>query len=600
MCGIIGFSSNKNKKYLNVGLDSISHRGFDDRGKYVDKDFCLGMNRLAILDLVQGLYPIQYKHFVLVYNGEIYNYQYLRKKLENRKIIFYTKTDAEIILPLFDIYGEKALSMLEGMFSICIYDAKNKVLFLSRDKFGEKPLYYSFQNNIFAFASEIKALLALPFIQKNINRNTISEYLSQGYVGGKNTLVENIYKLKPSEYLTYYLNKRKYTVKNYWKIKIEDKQTYGSLDGAVAKADYLIKASVEKRLIADVPVGCFLSGGIDSSLITYYASQINPQINTFSVSFPYSFRYDESFFAKYIAKHLGTKHHEIICSKKMVKEVINNIGKYIDEPVSDPAFIPTLIMSNEARKKVKVVLTGEGADELFAGYHRYLRQMLVEYASNSDILKILLKIFQKTLFPKRFKNLFYPLSIRYHTQQIWTDEEIRNLFPNIKIKKGINGIINNFNNKLTVMQLADVRGYLAEQLLMKVDKSTMANNLESRAPYLDSEIVNFAFSLPDNYKIHNFQSKHIIRKLAQKYYPAWFAYRPKHGFSLPLGNWFRNELKKEIIMSIIDIKKYAPSIDINIYKKVIDDHMEGKTDNTDKIWSVFVLGSWLNYHKLIL
>jgi asparagine synthase (glutamine-hydrolysing) len=595
MCGIVGFIGKPNKKLLASLLDSIGHRGRDDRAIYRSRNVHMGMNRLAIVDLRRGLYPIKYKHYTLLYNGEIYNHEYLRKELKKKHISPPDGCDAFVILPLYDIYGAAAFARLEGMFAISIYDAKKKEVILARDKSGEKPLYYAKIKNGFAYASEIRAVLPVASA-KSVHIPTLEQYLAKGYVYGDQTLVSGVRKVRASECVVYQQGSHVVVQEQYWTPTV--RETAFTRD-PIEQLRTLVESAVRSRMLSDVPVGCFVSGGIDSTLIAHFASQMVPSLRTYSISFPQFPRNDESVFARFAAGRLKTNHTEVLCTPDSVRPIFENLGTLLDEPVSDPAIIPTLLLSKEARKSVTVVLTGEGADELFAGYPRYMHQLAVEYVKKRSWIKNPLLLAARMVAPSRFKQLTQPLEARYVAQRLWSKEGRMRL-------AGVFGAVDSqiyfssheHSDPLLRMQLSDWRGYLSEQLFMKADKSTMAYNLESRAPYVDTNIINFAFSLPVEHKIRWLQGKYLLKKIASSYFPWWFVWRPKHGFSVPLREWFRSDLKEYAYMSVDLVQKYAPNIDATYYKSIVGDHVSARADHADKIWSMLVLASWLKHHDM--
>lgn len=598
MCGIVGFTGENNSKLLHKQLKSIRHRGRDDTAAVFSHGLNFGMNRLAILDLTRGLYPMRYKHYILLYNGEIYNFKTLQKHLQTFNIRCKTSCDAEVILPLYDKYGSKAFSLLEGMYAISILNTKTKEIILCRDKAGEKPLYYYHDKSIFVYASETRAILIHPGVKMRLDKTALIEYTDRGYAANK-SLIRGIRKVAPSEMVVFSLKTHTLRSKKYWSIPLRNSADTGTRTELVGKLDELIRASVNMRLLADVPVGCFLSGGIDSSIITNYAVRQQPDILTYSVAFPGYKQEDESFYASTVAKWLRTKHTIIECTPQKVIDIVENVGSLIDDPISDPAFIPTLIMAKEARKKVKVVLTGEGADELFAGYTRYSKHLMIEVLRNSPFLYKTTRLVSWLTGNRRLTNVQKKLTDRFHAQHIWKQEEAgRLLYTNQPLNNKHRFLGRTKLQVLVSMQASDFRGYLAEQLLMKVDKATMAENLEARAPYLDSRIVSFAFGLAQEHKIHNLSNKYILRLVAQKYFPKWFAWRAKHGFSVPLRDWFITFLRPLVIESITTFSRTNDLINTQFYKKIVDDHLERRFDNSDKIWSMIVLSAWLKQHTI--
>lgn len=605
MCGIVGFTGKKNKKLVSAFLETIRHRGYDDTAYYFSRGINLGMNRFAIIDLSKKLYPMIYKHFVLVFNGEIYNFKELKEKLRKNRVVFKTKCDAEVILPLLDLYGPKAFEKLEGMFAICIFDKNKNRLILARDKSGEKPLYFSRLKSRFAFSSELKTLLEFFPSDLKLHKDSLVEYLIHGSIYGNKTLVKGIYKVPPASYLNYNLGSGKFTLKKYWQPRISDIYNDQDEKNLKEKLAFLISKSVKSRLLADVPVGTFLSGGTDSSLITYFVMQKMNKLRTYSTSFPGFPRYDETRYFRLISQFLGTNHTEIECSARTIKPILENIESLIDEPIDDPAFLPTYLMAKEARKSVKVVLTGAAADELFAGYYRFHKELFAAKLNKIvDPFSVLSKIPRK-LIPGRFCGKFIkittPLEKHYSPLTTWSHEELTSLLkfpfnPTYAVPKEYVGLAK--TKPLLTMQLADSQRYLAEQILMKDDKATMLHNLESRAPYLDTRIINFALSLPDSYKIRGIHGKYILRKVAEDFLPNEVAWRLKKGFSLPLGIWFRRELKNFVLDSLEPIKKYDNIFNLPYYEHLVKKHMDKEIDYRDKIWTLSVLARWLNHYKI--
>jgi len=604
MCGIVGFTGKQNKILLKKLLKTIIHRGDDEATYLTSPGINLGMNRLAIIDLSKNLYPLKFKQYILIYNGEIYNFKTLKQKLIKKGIKFKTNSDAEIILPLFDLYKSNAFNKLDGMFSICIYDKKTKQIILARDKAGEKPLYYTQLNQNFTFASELKTLIKLAKSQSlnlKLNHSALSQYLTQGFCSKQQTLIKEFKKIPPATYLIYKIKTKQVIKKTYWKPNTNLKNTSKlSKDMLKNKLTHLIKTSVEKRLVSDVPIGCFLSGGVDSSLISYFASQKIKNLKTFSIFFPDSIKHSEKIYANKVASWLNTQHTNIPCTANSVKLIIENIHKYIDEPINDPAVLPTFLLASQARKSVKAVLTGEGADEIFAGYRRYQKELLASKLRPFANSFPLIKQTRNIIASSKYQKIFTSLSQHYSSQTIWKPSELKKLLNKHSRQLFISNYLTKYEslNPLLAMQLTDFKGYLAEQLLMKVDKITMANNLESRAPYLNSDIINFALSLPNHYKIKNIHGKYLLKKVAENFFPKLFVWRFKHGFSVPLNKWFKNELKDTVLKSIEDLNSYNQIFNINYYSHIVNQHLNKKENHADKIWSIIVLSKWLNYYKI--
>lgn len=405
-------------------------------------------------------------------------------------------------------------------------------------------------------------------------------------------MAENIFKLLPSQYLIFNNKFRQIKTGFYWKPKIVQSLESKNRNELVNELSNLIENSVKKRLLADVSVGSFLSGGVDSSLVAFYAATNIKKLKTFSVAFPESLKYNEATFARKVASRLKTNHTEIICTPEKLIPVIEKLGKYIDEPIVDPAVLPTFFLAKEARKHVKVVLSGEGADELFGGYYRYHKELIAQKLN--PIKKFLPRL------PGRFNKILNPLYEYYSPQSVWAYKELEKLlkirFSKVtmpqKIKTKIKG------NPLLALQLYDIQGYLSEQLLMKVDKTTMIHNLESRAPYLDTKIINFALSLPAKYKVKGVHGKYILKKVAERHLPKAIVWRPKHGFSLPLNAWFRGPWKDVGEKSHEELKPYHKIFNLDYYQEILSEHFENQSNHGNKIFSMVTLAKWLSHHKI--
>lgn len=559
-------------------LAAIAHRGRDERIIWSEKEFNLGMNRLAINDLRPGLYPMKFRHLRLVYNGEIYNAGQLRRQLEAQGVKLPSNCDGEVILPLYHQYGVKSFSRLDGMFALAIVDLDKKQVVLARDKFGEKPIFYTFTGRELMFASEIRALLASERIDKTISDTGLAEYLQQGYVFAPETLLKHVNKLPAGHYLIYGGKSSK--VKPYFRLKIkkmgEDEAGENDL---VDRLEKKVRSAVQSRLLADVPVGCFLSGGVDSSLITFFASREIKNLHTFSVSFADG-KHDESRYSNRVSKLLGTNHHEVICSPEAVRPLIEGWGQIIDEPICDAAMIPTYLLSQAAAKFVKVVLTGEGADEIFGGYDRYW----------------------KYLIAGKLWRFLKPIAETYSTQGIWFGDDLKNLFNGCdrNIRKVKFDRLSDAKDLLLAMQLVDIAGYLPDQLFRKVDMMSMRHTLEARAPFVDPELVSLALSLPRKYKVRGTTGKYLLKKLGEKYLSGQLAWRKKHGFTLPLDDWFRGPLREMAESSVKKLSDLSDKMNPKFYETLVNKHIIKKGNYGDKIWSMMVLTAWAKKHQIRL
>lgn len=596
MCGIVGSCGKEfSKKDIVLGLKKIKYRGPDEFFLVQpEKQVFLGMNRLSIRDLKPNLYPFVYKNYQLIINGEIYNLPQLKKLLPG--FVFKTNCDAEIILPLFEKYGTKSFDLLIGMFAIVIFDSQKDIIYLARDKFGEKPLYYYFNQSSFFFASEISAF---PRKIKKINKDSIPKFLAFGFIPDESTFFTNINKLKPGEYLSYNINKNKIIIKRYATLKQKSLSRL-SLKTNIEKLNTTLKQIISEKLVSDVPVGIFLSGGVDSSLITAIAQKnFSKPIHTFSVGFREK-NVDESPFALSVSKYLKTNHTHLVITGSDVQKNWQKIIGNLDEPISDPAIFPTYFLAQTASKFIKVILSGEGADEIFGGYNQY---QIENFISKFSFLK--LPLFKKITLvfsnPKYWK-IFSPFSSHY-TQTIynilWSDSlKNKKLFQKL-IERSWQDYFDDLKitskNNLQNIQYYDLNNYLAEQLCMKVDKMTMKFSIESRAPFLDSRLLPY-LNLSSKLIKKGLPNKYLLRSVAQKYLPRNIVWRKKHGFALPLSKWIKNNLKSELF----SLKRPHPYITETISQQTINNLVQNFIENGQNelsIWNLITLNSWLKLNR---
>ncbi len=607
MCGISGvIGQNLDDKEGIIGkmVERITHRGPDDDGFYVDKSVGLGMRRLAIIDLETGRQPITSEDgkLIIFFNGEIYNYKELKNDLKKKGHKFTTSSDTEVILKMYEEHGKDMLPKLRGMFTFSIYNTETKHLFIARDFFGIKPLYYLIQNeNIVAFSSEIKSFIDFPGFQMEVNHNAVVNYLSFQYNPLVETFFKNVYKLPPAHYLSIDTDKNEIEIQKYWSMSFEQDET---LDEQLTADKILetMKDSVEHHMIADVPVGAFLSGGIDSSIITTLMQEIRGEkkIKTFTVGFNTLTEGEE---AKETSSFLGTDHTELSVGPDEYFSVLPKVVYHFDEPIADPSAVGLYFVAQEARKHVKVVLSGEGSDELFGGYNIYLTPQ------DSDKLLWLPKSIVKMLtsLPFEFygKNYLRRVSMKledwyigqkYFNGSIFTRQEIKDLWNGgnekfmslsslFKQTKGL--------SDSTSMQFIDINTWLVGDILAKADKMTMANSLELRVPFLDTEVAKLAGTLPDKYKWKGKVTKYLLREAFKNVIPESARNRRKLGFPTPVKDWFTKD-RQDVYDTILQneyIKKH-----MNVYRiqNIIDDHLEGKSENSRKIYTLLMLALWYN------
>ena len=632
MCGLTGFYILDKKFNTNILQDkltemtkSIEHRGPDFLNIWLSefKNVGLGHTRLKIRDLSDnGNQPMTSScgNFKIIYNGEIYNEEYLKKKLSIVKNNFKSTSDTEIILECFSYFGiKKTLIDLEGMFALAIFDLKSNKLFISRDRMGIKPMYYNYSNNIFTFGSEIKSLKNLNF-ENEIDLDAVNYFLKYGQIPAPLSIYKNIKKVLPGEIISIDINNKIEKIR-YWKLENEIKQNnsdYSDLKNNVSKLDKLINESVNKHLISDVEIGAFLSGGMDSSLTTYYMQKnFNKKVKTFSVGFKEK-EFDESNEARKISNFLKTEHHELIMSDKEILESFDKIIQTYDEPFADPSQIPTLYVCKEAKKKVKVVISGDGGDELFGGYLRYTD--LNYYTEKKINFKIILKIFiakinkiipkQVLRFFQKILNLKFDLNERILSYEKFFKVSDKEKYLNLLSQNDLNNVLNykyhtkidnfdSFNPNLGSLKekymFLDTTNYLPNMILTKVDRASMAYGLEVRVPLLDNSLINFSWKLPIHNKIIDKDQKIILRELINKNFPKDLINKNKKGFGIPLDKWLRTVLLGRVdkILTFEKLEKHK-IFNSNKIIKMWHDHKNNKKNFGNQLWNVIILQLWLD------
>ncbi len=615
MCGFVGFfpsiSKEKDEHLINKMLKRIIYRGPDSSNFSRNNKIAMGHHRLSIIDLDGGKQPI-FDHITkdcLVFNGEIYEYKKHARFLKSIGIALRDSSDTEVLFKLLTNFGvDNTLKKIDGMFAFAYYNSKENSIYLARDRAGEKPLYYSFYKKHLLFGSEIKTISDFPLFKKNLNYSAIEDYLHLDYISLNKTLIKEVFKIKPGEYLKY--NQEKLTFKIYWAIKL-DAKTSPPQEIAVEKLDRIISKSVKNRLVADVPVGIFLSGGIDSSLIAYYCKKHSENINSFTIKMAND-SYDESKYADIVAKYLGISNHNITLTEKDLINSLLEIENKIDEPLNDPSIIPTYLVSKLAKQKVKVVLSGDGADELFSGYSPF------KYIQIMNLLSFLPKFFGKVLYSNlckikredNYMNLLFLITqiskgIGYKTnQQIFrwmssfTESDISEMFLESFRRRNLNNvnIIDHLGAKTVKEKLSlhdqitklFFENYLPNDILLKVDRASMYNSLEVRSPFLDKKVIEFSSCLQNSLKIKN-GTKSILRILSENKLPKSIIKRRKHGFAIPLANMLRTTLRNKVSDTLTSSSaKVLEFVKKDKLIKLLDSHNKGK-DNRKMIWSLYIL-----------
>ena len=620
MCGIAGIVYNDRNRPVSVDdvkrmCGTLIHRGPDDEGFFVQGNVGLGMRRLKVIDLITGHQPISNEDgsIWIVFNGEIYNYPEIRRDLEQKGHKFATHTDTETIVHAYEEYGEDCVAKLNGMFAFAIWDGRNQKLVLARDRIGVKPLYYFFDGHHLVFGSELKAILQCQDVPKSIDSEALDAFLTFEYIPAPLSIFSAVKKLAAGHVLI--LERGEISTRQYWdlrfcKLKGDEKELGEALCD-------LLKDAVRMRLISDVPLGAFLSGGIDSSSIVALMSEIMDRpVKTFSIGFDDP-SYNELEHARTVAKHFATDHHELTIQPDVVN-LVSDLIRHLDEPLADVSIFPTYLVSKLAREHVTVVLSGDGGDELFGGYEWYVAEKIARYYRHlPESLKIRWIPSLMGLMPpspkkkgsvnklKRFvEGSALPESLRhFRWSSFFTEDSKQDLYSE--------GMRQTVSHELTCSrftayferngeadrfwqeQFADIKTYLADDILVKVDRMSMANSLEARAPFLDYRIAEFAAGLPTSLKLKGFQTKYLLKRCMEAKLPPSILKRKKEGFSIPMKNWLQHELRPmlEDVLSPSRLKNEglfnAPYIE-----KLKADHLKGAANNSHQLWSLMIFEIW--------
>lgn len=612
MCGIVGFTNDidDSNEVLGRMMDRIRHRGPDAEGKYIDEDIALGHRRLSIIDISsQGDQPIfnEDRSLVIIFNGEIYNYKEIKEKLVEAGHDFRTNTDTEVLIHGYEEYGEKLLNMLRGMFAFVIWDKKKKELFGARDFFGIKPMYYAAMDGTLMFGSEIKSFLEHPKFRKELNTAALENYLTFQYSPAAETFFKNVYKLPPAHYFRF--TKGKMTITKYWDVNFEADDG-PSLDEWVNKISDTFHNSVDAHKIADVEVGSFLSSGVDSS----YVAAVADVDKTFTVGFGSDEKYNEIGWAKNFSKAIGKENTSKVISPEDYWDSLSMIQYHMDEPLADPSAVALYFVCNIASEKLKVVLSGEGADEIFGGYNVYSDPDGTVYDKLPRFIKRGVGNIASKLPAKRGINFFVRKGRDVEERFIgnaymFTPEQRKEL---LKIKtsapepaaltkpfyKHVRG-----KDDVTKMQYLDLHMWMAGDILLKADKMSMANSLELRVPFLDKEIMAMAEKIPTKYRVTHdkgteetkYITKYAMRLAAKKDTPeqtARTAAKKKLGFPVPIRVWLKEDKYYNIVRSTFESESAKEFFNTAPLIKLLDDHRDGKADNSRKIWTVFIFLVW--------
>ncbi|MFC4819723.1 asparagine synthase (glutamine-hydrolyzing) [Dokdonella ginsengisoli] len=609
MCGIVGIVAAPGQPLAEESVGramnaAIVHRGPDDEGIYRDEQAMIGMRRLSIIDLAGGHQPLHGAggQVQVVFNGEIYNYRELRAELEQRGCRFATQSDTEVIVHGYLEFGERCFERLHGMFAIAIWDARSRTLLLARDRFGEKPLFYDDDGRRLAFASELKSLLQVPGFRREIDADAVQSYLCFGYVPAPASIFAGVRKLPPAHYLRYAGGRC--SLHRYWTLEFGQRAGLSEAD-AENELESLLEQAVSSRLVADVPFGAFLSGGLDSSVVVaLMARQMNRPVSTFSIGFRED-AFNELSDARRVAQHFGTDHHEFIVEPDAV-ELFEKLVWHLDEPFADSSAIPTYLVAQLARRSVKMVLTGDGGDEALAGYDRYLRYLRLRRLGAARPLAAL---------AARAGGHLLPGSRGYRLRRI--GERLAQTFPDDYLSgvaltradtaaallgraepdhyRGLDAILREVpdGDPLDRIVAIDLHSYLPDDILVKLDRTAMANSLEGRAPLLDHRLVEFAVRLPHELRVRDGRGKYLLRKVAERWLPPAQLSKPKQGFAIPLADWFRGDLR-ELAADVIGSRAFRERglLDANVAAAHLAAHVAGDADHGEILWSIVSLESW--------
>jgi len=617
MCGITGVAAFPGaplptREQLQRMCATLIHRGPDAEGLDIRQGVALGMRRLSIIDLAGGSQPIfnEDRTVRTVFNGEIYNFRELRRELEGRGHCFKTRSDTEVIVHSYEEYGADFPRVLNGMFAIALHDERKQTLCLVRDHLGIKPLYFAFNRQHLIWGSEIKAILASGWVERTLDLQALGEFLTWEYVPGRATLLKTVRKLEPGSLVEINLRAPRCEPRFYWDIPWTGEKRMKA--GAWAdRVEQQLRVSVQRQMISDVPLGAFLSGGVDSSLVAACMGRSQ----TFSIGFDDP-SYNELGWARKVADHLGLDHREEIIQPQVV-DLFDQLMFFLDDPIGDFSIFPTYLVSRLARKQVTVALSGDGGDELFGGYETYVADQLArQYRKLPSLIRgKVLEPFIRTLKPrsakkglvnlaKRFvEGLDHPDSLGHARWRLFLGEELRKEFFTEEVRAQIDGpadahIADLFrraqaHTPLNRSLYVDLKSYLSDNILVKVDRMSMAVSLEARVPYLDPEMVELAFQIPDELKVKSRETKILLKKVAARHLPRECVYRPKEGFSIPIKNWLNTQFRP-LLEELLDpgVIKAEGIFQPETIQSLKEEHQSGRANHSHILWSLMVFESW--------
>lgn len=628
MCGISGFIDFNQQSSVDVLIkmtDTLYHRGPDGSGYefFQTNTFQIGLDhrRLSIIDLSEtGKQPMKFEHLWITFNGEVYNYNEIKTELTNLNHQFLGHSDTEVILHAFAQWGISCIEKFIGMFAFVVYDTKSKEIYCVRDRAGIKPFYYYWKDGLFLFASELKAFHQHPQFKKEINLDAVAAFMQFGNVPTPHCIFNHCHKLKPGHYLKFALRTSSFVIQKYW--DVYDAYNKPKLDISFSEAkqetEKILKSAFDYRMISDVPVGVFLSGGYDSACVTALLQKDRTKkLKTFTIGVP-DIGLNEAPYAKDVAKYLGTEHYEYQCTQAEALELITDLPYYYDEPFADSSAIPTTLVCKMAKKQVTVALSADAGDEIFAGYNRYDYMMKHGKRLNqlpkfmrkgiSGIMNVVPSdkipvLKNKYNFHNRYeklkgllndpssKNMMLSLSKQYKDSQL--KHLIKLEFKNLDTAYLSDTLHKDYHSPLSYMMAIDYQTYLLDDILQKVDRASMTASLEGREPFLDHRIIEWAAQLPDNYKYYKGTKKHILKEIVYQYIPKELMDRPKMGFAIPIENWLMFDLKDKVLYYLSDEKIIEQGIlNVDFIREIKLNFYSGKKELANKLWYILMFQMW--------
>ncbi len=611
----------------------LRHRGPDSDGTFLLPHLALAIRRLSIIDLATGDQPLSNEtgEITLVFNGEIYNYRELRAQLIDRGHHFRSHSDGEVIAHLYEDSGAGFVRELNGMFAIALWDALARRLVLARDRAGEKPLYYWTGDGTLVFASEIKSILEYPAVSRALDARAVSQYFAHGYFPAPASVFASIRKVPAAHVMV--IENGQIRLERYWDLRDHlhppqaPRQSRSRQKETVHELRTRLRQAAESRLVSDVPLGVFLSGGVDSSAIVAIMSELSPKVETFSVAFPEK-SFNEEDYARLVARRFATRHHVLRADRQSLREALDILAGHLDEPLGDPAVLPTFLMSRFARQHVKVALSGEGSDEIFGGYPTYLGAVLARYYLSlpqlvrrqvfdrlAQYLRVSAGAVPLGLFARRFLSyaerpgaerhliwfgMFPPDQLDRLIEPAflagaWCGESSKPDRPSAHSFAPLGSVLEgaDFDDVPAEMLYLDFRLYLEDNLLVKIDRASMACSLELRTPYLDHRLVEFAAGLPADTKVRHFRLKYLLKKAVEKWLPHQIVYRQKRGFSVPIADWMRRELRPLVDETLSEGRLKRQGIfNARFVRQLLDEHWRGAADHRRLIWPLLVFELW--------